>query len=127
MRGRFLLCTLLFILGAPACSRRDSADSSQARVEANAKLIQLRPELLRLARNDQERKSSEQAEPFVNIKGLDMQVAGYSVPFGTNGNRVHVSFTIEHLKNTPIEKLAGEAMDNFRLAAGATELIKSSQ
>ena len=111
-----VLSTLLLLLVLGGCSKQDSSGASNSTQKARAKLDRVFPFMIRLSQDEAEASRLRLAEPFVTIKGLDMPIAGFSVPIGTNGNRAHVSFTIDHLLKTEAEVLAKEALDDLRMA-----------
>jgi len=105
---------LLNVLG---CSKQSSSAQPDPAREARVKLDQILPEMIRLSTNGEEKVFLGAAQPFLNIRGLDMQITGFSIPIGTNGRQAHVSFTIAHLRKTSPEALAKEALEDFQMAA----------
>jgi hypothetical protein len=115
-----LLCSVPLLFAAGGCSKESPSARPEQTREVRAKLDEVHPEMLRLSSNDEEKSCLRAAQPFVNIRGLDMQVAGFSIPMGTNGKQAHVSFTVDHLKKTTREALAKEALEDFRIATQAS-------
>lgn len=101
---------LILIVVATGCSREKAADPAVAE-----KIHLVLAEMVRQSKSDEEKAQLQKAEPFQNIAGVEMQLAGFSVPIGTN--RAHISFTIDHLRKTKVDVLAKEAFEDIRLAA----------
>lgn len=58
------------------------------------------------------------AKLFQKLQNLD--VVGFSVPINSGSNHVHVSFTLDHFQQTPLDVLAAEGLEDFQTAKASS-------
>jgi hypothetical protein len=111
---RWIILASLCLLAAAGCSRSEKSGEEIPRTEIEAKLNGVLNRMVSRCEDQQEIEQLKAAQLFHNLKGMPMDIVGFSVPIGTN--HVFVSFTLEHFRKTTLDVLASEALENLHLA-----------
>jgi hypothetical protein len=84
------------------------------RIEIETKLNGVLQKMLSQCEDQREIEQLRAAQIFRNVKDMPMEMVGISVPIGTN--RVHVSFTLDYFRETTLEVLAAEGLEDLHRA-----------
>jgi hypothetical protein len=100
------IALVMFTIG---CMRH----ANEANVNDTAKIKLVVQEAIRRATDPSDKAALRTGQIFVNIEGLEehnQPLSGISVPLDEAGHRAVVMFTAEHLRSTPVPKLAEDVL-----------------
>jgi glyoxylase-like metal-dependent hydrolase (beta-lactamase superfamily II) len=125
---QLFLATLLAygVLGTSALAQTTDKAGFMGPEAARAKMHLVVQEAIHQANSDSEKSAFQSGQVFVNLFEKDTAVAGVAIPVGSKGNRVFVTFTIDHFRDTAVNVLAREALEDFARTTGSTQPQQSS-
>ena len=98
------------------CSPSDSPRHQMTHKEIEVRLNAVLQGMMEICRDVAIKRSLESAQIFRGLQGLPAEIAGISIPIDAGTNQAHVSFTLDHLQKTPLEKLVAEALEDYETA-----------
>jgi len=108
--------TTALMLIASGCSRNNEGSREMSRSEIEAKLNGVLHQMVVRSANEKDREALRNAEIFHDLQGLSMDIVGISVALNSGSNRAHVSYTIDHFRQTRVDVLAAEGLEDMQTA-----------
>lgn len=109
-----VLLAILCLMTDAGCSRSDKSAGGMPQKEMEIKLNEILDRMVHQCKDQQEIEQLKAAQIFHDLNGMPMELAGISVPIGSN--YIHVTFTLEHFRKNNVDVLATEALEDLHLA-----------